>query len=269
VSLQIFSPLFRRLQFLLSRPLLTAPGSVDVERACGLVQAQSELPLTSQYHLSRSPSVESLQSLVDSIFSIASISSASTAPGTDNAFQRVLVLLKSDHILKELYGQLAAKTSAGKFHRNFGTLLKRFALELEQEAKCRDEQRAAQFIQSRVRMMAQRIADSVYPFGHESWKAQSSTVEQDKTELSEDSDLEEEPDEFAKLEKFITNSTAFQKLREKIREFVGFGPSPIDSRFEIGICTLLGELPFAGEDQVDTSNEPIFYKKMSIFRCAK
>jgi hypothetical protein len=156
--------------------------------------------------------------------------------------------------LKRLYDQLAAKTSAGKFDRNLGTLLKRFALDLEQEANCWDEQRAAQSIRSRARMMAQKIADSVYPSGHNSWKAQSSTIEQD-------SDLEEEPDEFAGLEKFITNSNAFQKLYENIGEFLGLEPSSIDSRFEVGVCTLLEELPFAGEEQVDTSNEPIFYER--------
>jgi hypothetical protein len=103
-------------------------------------------------------------------------------------------------------------------------------------------------------MMAQKIADSVYPSGHNSWKAQSSTIEQD-------SDLEEEPDEFAGLEKFITNSNAFQKLRENIRDFLGLEPSSIDSRFEVGVCTLLEELPFTGEDQDDTSNGLTFYEK--------
>jgi hypothetical protein len=97
---------------------------------------------------SRSSSVESLQSLVDSIFSTASLSSASTVAEANNAFQRVLVILKTDAALKGLYADSIAKTSVDKFNRNFGILLKRFAVDLEGEAKCWNEQRAAHFIRS-------------------------------------------------------------------------------------------------------------------------
>jgi hypothetical protein len=234
-----------------------------------------KLVFTKGRYLSRSSSAESLQSLADSIFSIVSLSSASTPPRTDNAFQRVLVILKSDSVLKALYEELTTKTSAGKFNRNFGTLLKRFALKLEEEAKCWNEQRAAQFIRSRARMMAQKIAGSLYPAER---KAQPGNAGQAKGEISEDrdlgeepephkgeitedSDLEEEPDDFAELEKFITNSTAFQRLRDNICEFLGLEPSAKDATFAVGTCTLLKELPFGREDQVDISNIPTFYEQ--------
>jgi hypothetical protein len=220
--------------------------------------------LTKKRYPPRSYSVESLQSLVDSIFSLGSLSSASTAPGTDDAFQRVLDILKADAILKDLYEELTAKTSVDKFNRNFGTLLKRFALDLEKEAKCWNEQRAAQFIRSRARIMAQKIADVVYPSGHESQKARSINFEQDKAEISDDSDMEEEPDEFVELEKFITSSTAFQKLRDNIRGFLGLEPSSRDEAFDLAPSILFSQLPFAEDNQVDMPDVPIFYEQYTL-----
>ncbi len=208
--------------------------------------------------ISRSSSKESLQSLVDSIFSIASLSSASTTPIADNAFQRVLVILKSDGILKALYEELTTKTSAAKFNRNFGTLLKRFAVDLEKEATCWNEQRTAQFVRSRARIFAQYISNSVYPFRN-SHEPQRITVEKDKdkAESSEDSDFEE-PDEFQELEKFIINSNAFQTLRENIRGFLGLEPSLPASHDvvpERGAKTLLAELPFAKDEEHSFTDE--------------
>jgi hypothetical protein len=103
----------------------------------------SSKPMLRPSNISRSSSINSLQSLVDSIFSIASISSISTVPSTGNAFQRCLVILKSDVILKVLYEELTTKTSPEKFKRNLGILLKRFSLDLEKEAACWNEQRTA------------------------------------------------------------------------------------------------------------------------------
>jgi hypothetical protein len=173
----------------------------------------------------------------------------------------VLAILKSDAVLKELYEELTAKTSVDKFNRNFGTLLKRFALDLEKEAKCWNEQRAAQFIRSRARIMAQKIADWVYPSERESQKARHGTVKQDKGEISEDSDLEEEPDEFMGLEIFITNSIAFQKLRDNIRLFLGLEPSSKINTFNFGSSILFTDFPFAEGNQFDTSDETIYHEQ--------
>ena len=215
--------------------------------------------------ISPSSSIESLQSLVDSIFSTASLSSASTVHITENAFQRVLVIFKSDAILKVLYEKMSSKTSSGKFNRNFGTLLKRFGVDLEKEATCWDEQRAAQFIRSRARQIAQRIANAVYPTELESGKELlpgSNLIDHEKVESSEESDVEEELDEFLELEKFITNSNAFQILHENIRGFLGLRlePEMMDAVLELGPSQLLAELPFAEEGQVDISDEAVYYE---------
>ena len=207
---------------------------------------------------SRSSSVESLQSLVDSIFSVATFSSTSTVAETNNALQRVLAILKSDAALKILYADSVSKTSVDKFNRNLGILLKRFAVDLEKEAKCWNEQRAAQFIRGRARTIAQKVATSVYPSQHESQKLPPRIVEQDGAESSDDSDLEEEPDEFVELEIFITNSTAFQKLRDNIRGFLGLEPSQEEAVLEASSCKLLEELPFAEEGDVDMLIAPAF-----------
>ncbi|KAE9374270.1 hypothetical protein N431DRAFT_437737 [Stipitochalara longipes BDJ] len=219
-----------------------------------LREVEASIPFLAKKQLySRSSSVESLQSLADSIFSIASLSSASTVAEANNAFQRVLAILKADATLKVLYADSIAKTSVDKFNRNLGRLLKRFALDLEGEAKCWNEQRAAQFIRSRARIIAQRVAGSVYPLERESQKIQPRTFEQDKAESSDDSDFEEEPDEFAELESFITNSSAFRKLHDNIRSFLGQERS----------YKLFEELPFAGEDHIYTLDEPVCYEQCS------
>jgi hypothetical protein len=210
--------------------------------------------------VSRSSSEESLQSLV-SIFSSATISSASTAPNTNNAIQRVLAILKADADLKILYGNSITKTSVDKFNRNLGRLLKRFGVDLEAEAKCWDEHRAARFIRSRARFIAQKIVDSVYPPKYEAYKVRAQIFEQDKAESSDDSDFEEEPDEFAELETFITSSAAFCKLRDNIRGFLGLEPSQEHTVLEASSCKLLEELPFAGEDYVYTIDGPVCYEQ--------
>jgi hypothetical protein len=213
-------------------------------------QIQQENHMAMKSYPSRSSSVESLQSLVDSIFSTATFSSASTTSDTNNAFQRLLVVLKTDAALKQLYEELKTRTSAEKFKRNFGTLLKRFALDLEKEAKCWNEQRAAKFIRSRARVMAQKVADSIYPSSDANWKIQWSAIEQDKAEISEDGDSDEEPDEFVDLEKFVTNSTAFQNLCSNIRGFLGSEPSSKGDAIDIVPTNieLFAELPFAAQE---------------------
>lgn len=196
---------------------------------------------------SPTPSIESLQSLVDSIFSLGSLSSASTAPGSDNAFQRVLAVLQTDAELKDLYVELTARTSAIKFKRNLGILLKRFAADLEAESNCYDEQCTAKFIRSRARMIAQRIVDAVYPSGSTKERAQTSrSLAQPRAESSGDSGTDEEPDEYLELEKFVTNSRSFEKLRDNIRGFLG-----------LELSKLLAELPFVDENQLVESEQSI------------
>jgi hypothetical protein len=191
--------------------------------------------------------VESLQSLVDSIFSLASLSSASTAPGSDNAFQRVFAILQADAVLKDLYVELTARTSAVKFKRNFGILLKRFAVDLERESSCYNEQRTAKFIRSRARKIAQRIVDAMYPSGSTIEGAHiSMPLAQTKAESSEDSETDEEPDEYLELERFVTNSRSFQNLRDNIRGFLG-----------LELSKLLAELPFVDEDRLAEFEESI------------
>jgi hypothetical protein len=81
---------------------------------------------------------------VDTIFSATTsgntFSSISTAPGTALCFQRILAILLNDPLLKELYVEVSAKTTTEKFSRNFVTLLKKFSVEIEKEAKCWNEQ---------------------------------------------------------------------------------------------------------------------------------
>jgi hypothetical protein len=179
----------------------------------------------------------------------------------NNAFQRVLAILKTDDALTGLYVDSITKTSVDKSNRNFGRLLKRFAVDLKGEAKCWNEQRAAHFIRSRARIIAQRVVDSVYPSKHGSQKIQYRSFEQDKAEFSDDSDFDEEPDEFAELETFITGSAAFCKLRDNIRTFLGLEPSQENALLEASSCKLLEELPFAGEEYVYTMDEPMCYKQ--------
>jgi hypothetical protein len=212
----------------------------------------------------RSSSAESLQSLVNSIFSIASLSSASTIAETNDASQRVLSILKTDAALNVLYTDSITKTSVDKFNRNFGILLKRFAVDLEKEASCWNEQRAAQFIRGRARAIAQKVATTVFPSQQESHTIQSYIVEQDKAESSDDSDFEEEPDEFAELEIFITSSTAFRKLRDNIRGFLGLEPSQEHAVFEVSSCKLHEELPFAHEDHIDLLISPVFDEQCPV-----
>lgn len=194
--------------------------------------------------ISRSSSSESLQSLVDSIFSMATFSSASTAAGADDAFQRVLTILRSDTVLGDLYCKLVTKTSSGKFNRNFGTLLKRFALDLEKEAKCWNEQRAAQFIRGRARKIAEKISESVYP--SESWSTQP-RIENAEGSGESDSDSDEEPDEFQELEKFIIGSKAFQQLRVAFQTFLGLELSLTNINPDQRTSRLFAEMPFAEE----------------------
>ncbi|KIN07137.1 hypothetical protein OIDMADRAFT_174154 [Oidiodendron maius Zn] len=224
--------------------------------------------------ISPSSSIEPLQSLVDSIFSIASLSSASTLPITENAFQRVSVIFKSDAIVKMLYKKMSSKTSSGKFNRNFGTLLKRFRVDLEKEATCWNEQRAAQFLRGRARQIAQRIADEVYATELESGKELSSKpnlLDHEKVESFEDSGVEEELDEFLELQKFTTNSEVFQILHEYYEYIRGFlrprlERSLMDAALDIGPSQLLAELPFAEEDQVDLSDERVYYEHDTSYR---
>lgn len=203
---------------------------------------------------SLTPSVESLQSLVDSVFSLASLSSASTASGSDNAFQRVLAVLQADAVLKDLYAALTARTSAVKFKRNLGILLKRFAVDLENESSCYDEQRTAKYIRSRARKLAQRIVDAVYPIERDQTSA---SLAQTRAESSEDSRTNDEPDEYLELEKFVTNSRSFQQLRDNIRGVLG-----------LELSKLLAELPFAAENQLVESEESI-NSGQNALSCAK
>jgi hypothetical protein len=205
--------------------------------------------------------VESLQSLVDSIFSLASLSSASTAPGSDNAFQRVFAILQADAVLKDLYVELTARTSAVKFKRNFGILLKRFAVDLERESSCYNEQRTAKFIRSRARKIAQRIVDAMYPSGSTIEGAYiSMPLAQTKAESSEESETDEEPDEYLELEKFVTNSRSFEKLRDNIRGFLG-----------LELNKLLAELPFVpfvDENQL-VESEGSISREQNALSCGK
>lgn len=201
----------------------------------------------SHHSPSRSSSSESLQSIVDSIFSTETFSSVSTAPGSENAFQRVLRILRADAFMKDLYKELMAKTSPEKFDRNFGTLVKRFAVDLEKEATCWNEQHAAQYIRSRARKIAQKFTQATFPSASESWRAQTNLMEHNEAESSDSSDLDGEPDGFQELEKFITNSKAFQRLRVNIQRFLGSEPDSYDAMSITSGCDLLSLLPFAEE----------------------
>lgn len=211
-------------------------------------------PHSREPQVSRSSSVDSLKSLVDSIFSIASLSSTSTVADMNNAFQRVLVVFRSDMILKGLYDELISRSSADKFKRNFAILLKRFAVDLENEAQCWNEQQTAKFIRSRARKIAQRITDIMYPSGLKIEEGRPCTFPaQIKADHSEDSGTDDEPDEFLDLERFVTNSNAFQKLRDNIRSFVG-----------LELSNLTAELPFAQQDHFEVSQEDIFFEHDSL-----
>ena len=155
----------------------------------------------------------------------------------------MLAVLQTDAELKDLYVELTARTSAIKFKRNLGILLKRFAADLEAESNCYDEQCTAKFIRSRARMIAQRIVDAVYPSGSTKERAQRSLA-QPRAESSGDSGTDEEPDEYLELEKFVTNSRSFEKLRDNIRGFLG-----------LELSKLLAELPFVDENQLVESEE--------------
>jgi hypothetical protein len=69
---------------------------------------------------------------------------------------------------------------------------------------------------------------------------------QTKAESSEDSETDEEPDEYLELEKFVTNSRSFEKLRDNIRGFLG-----------LELSKLLAELPFVDENLLVESEESI------------
>lgn len=170
------------------------------------------ITLVADSRLSRMSSVDSLPSLVDSEFAVPSLSSASTVSVTDNAFQRVLGIFKDITHLKDLHEEMTIRPTAAKFNRNLGTLLKSFAFDLEKEATCWNELRAAQFIRGRARKMAQEIADFVYS----SAKVPSLKTGREEAENSEDSGAKEGLDQFQELEHFITNSAAFQSLHDNI-----------------------------------------------------
>jgi hypothetical protein len=215
---------------------------------------QSELT-SEKKHLKRTWSAESLQSLA-SIFSVASLSSTSTAPDTYNAFERIVLILKTDPGLKQTYQELITITSTGKFSRNFGTLLKRFALDLEKEATCWNEQRAAQFIRSRARKIAGGISQSVYSsIRHESGQPQ--PVAEESSDESESGE-EEDADEFLELERFICDSNALQNLRDNIRDFLGLGYRSKIVATELEPSQLLEELPFAEEHEFEMTDEQAY-----------
>ena len=65
------------------------------------------------------------------------------------------------------------------------------------------------------------------------------------------------------LEKFITSSTAFQKLRDNIRGFLGLEPSPKEDALDLGPTISFLDLPFAEDDQVDMPDEPVFSEQLT------
>jgi hypothetical protein len=112
--------------------------------------------------LTRSSSVETLDSVADSLFSVESFSSSSTTPDALDAFQRLFRTLITDPLLADLYEEVTLRTSVTKFSRNFGALLKRFGAEIQEEASSAAEQRAAVFIQSQARKLAKRATQQIF-----------------------------------------------------------------------------------------------------------
>jgi hypothetical protein len=115
------------------------------------------------------------------------IASASSTPGSENVFQKVLAILKADAFMKELFKELTAKTSPGNINRNFATLIKRFTVELKNDATCWNEQRIAKFTRSRAKNIPQKITDATFPSKTENSTAQTALVKNDEAESSESS----------------------------------------------------------------------------------
>ncbi|KAF8858277.1 hypothetical protein BDZ45DRAFT_743523 [Acephala macrosclerotiorum] len=179
--------------------------------------------------LGRSSSIESLDSIPDSVFSIASgcssTSSVSVANVAENAFQRVLGILKTDMFLADLYDELVTKYSSEKVSRNLGTLFKRFAVDLEKDASREDEIRIARFIRSRARRLAQNIVDSILSrlsFSDSSIGEHSLLPNLKELEDFENDDAEEDTDDLRDLEIFIINPDAFRQLRLNIQSLLRY-----------------------------------------------
>jgi hypothetical protein len=123
------------------------------------------------------------------------------------------------------------------------------------------------FYSQLARIIAQRVVDSVYPSKHASQKIQNRNSEQDKAESSDDSDFDEEPDEFAELETFITGSAAFCKLRDNIRAFLGLEPSQEHAVLDASSCKLLGNCLSLEKTMFIPSMNPCATKNVHLPTC--
>jgi hypothetical protein len=158
----------------------------------------------------------SLNSLAASLFSNLSGSSTSSIQGPEGAGERLAFILYSDPVLHPLFKNFE-RTALDHFERNLRRLLAIFSKDLYDEAQSTKERLVARFVRSQARKSATLICIELDPEGGSSGL---DNKEQDDS-ASDSVDEDEEMVELQYFESIVLKSSALEKLRANLRQFIG------------------------------------------------
>ncbi|KAH8596219.1 hypothetical protein B0O99DRAFT_686263 [Bisporella sp. PMI_857] len=168
----------------------------------------------------------SIQSIADSIFSAISGSSRSSIMESQEAGQRFATLLLRDGTINLLCVEALEWIKVGRLERQVRKLLKQFGLDLRKEAGTRDETITAHFVRYRARNSAHLICNSFQkpkedPALSRQLREQFLVGQENDSDDDIDSIYSDNPiEDLPRLETFIQESEAMQRLRESLGEFV-------------------------------------------------
>ncbi|KAL8708280.1 MAG: hypothetical protein Q9225_007629 [Loekoesia sp. 1 TL-2023] len=93
----------------------------------------------------------------------STLSSSGSVEELESASEELAELFLEDELLKPLYAKAMEKVKTDRFERNFGRLLKLFAIDLQREAKGVLEASAARFVKARAKHIAYCMAKRLDP----------------------------------------------------------------------------------------------------------
>jgi len=187
----------------------------------GMPEFVSPLPGRSHTHVgdlqARLSRTSSVDSLATSLFSNLSGSSRSSIQGPEGAGERLAFILFNDPVLQSLLRLLreAERFALDRFERNLHRLLVIFSKDLYEEARSGKERLVARFVKYEARKSALLICIELDPEGERSGLG---------SRDQNDSESDFEDDEMGDLQYFesiILESSALEKLRANLRQFIG------------------------------------------------